>query len=308
MKNDMIPGGKGDKAKPSDFDPEQLKMGIKVEMEHTKDRRLAREIAMDHLSEDPRYYTKLKKVHKEHAAMRSDMHSFEELLEMMSSVNAWLTEGAAPPPFKAAERAKQGMPALKSRTGATPPPLPKKKEPSADTKAELGQLRQLHTTRPTELKNFKPKATSLKPAPRSGPDVHSKFDTSTTEGLAAQIRFLLGEGGGSRATKGARQMKHYKATQPDWLRKTQMGRDPQYPYGMNTPSEKMYSRGHNRGQGKDPMAAKGESLTARAAGSISEAPFGRLRAMKPMAPVGGRDSISKPKDWKLKRLTKAHKI
>lgn len=213
------------------------------------------------------------------------MHSFEELLEMMNRVNVWLTEGAAPPPFKAAERAKQGMPSLKSRTGATPPPLPKKKEPSADTKAELGQLRQLHATRPTELKNFKPKATSLKPAPRSGPDVHSKFDTSTTEGLAAQIRFLLGEGGGSRAAKGARQMKHYKATQPDWLRKTQMGRDPQYPYGMNTPSEKMYSRGHNRGQGKDPLAAKGESLTAQARDHISEAPVGRLKAMKPMKAV-----------------------
>ena len=54
MKDDKIHGGKGDKAKPSDFDPDQLKMGIKVEMEHTKDRKLAREIALDHLSEDPR--------------------------------------------------------------------------------------------------------------------------------------------------------------------------------------------------------------------------------------------------------------
>ena len=62
---DKIPGGKADKSKPSDFDPEQLRMGIEVEMEHTKNRKLAKEIAMDHLREDPKYYSKLKKVHKE---------------------------------------------------------------------------------------------------------------------------------------------------------------------------------------------------------------------------------------------------
>jgi hypothetical protein len=37
----------------------QLDKGIKVEKEHTGDRLLAREIALDHLSEDPNYYTKL---------------------------------------------------------------------------------------------------------------------------------------------------------------------------------------------------------------------------------------------------------
>lgn len=62
---DRLPGGKGDKLKPSDVDQAQLRMGIEVEMEHTKDRRLAREIALDHLAEDPKYYTKLKKVHRE---------------------------------------------------------------------------------------------------------------------------------------------------------------------------------------------------------------------------------------------------
>lgn len=40
----------------------ELKKGLKVEMEHTNDVEKAREIAMDHLSEDPHYYTKLKKV------------------------------------------------------------------------------------------------------------------------------------------------------------------------------------------------------------------------------------------------------
>lgn len=37
----------------------QLKKGIKVEMEHTDSKTIATEIAMDHLWEDPKYYTKL---------------------------------------------------------------------------------------------------------------------------------------------------------------------------------------------------------------------------------------------------------
>jgi len=39
----------------------QLKLGIKTEMEHTDNKSKAKEIAMDHLAENPKYYTKLKK-------------------------------------------------------------------------------------------------------------------------------------------------------------------------------------------------------------------------------------------------------
>jgi hypothetical protein len=41
---------------------DELEKGIKVEMEHTDNEKMATEIAMDHLWEDPNYYTKLKKV------------------------------------------------------------------------------------------------------------------------------------------------------------------------------------------------------------------------------------------------------
>lgn len=58
---DQIAGGLADRNNPRDFDPVQLKKGIKVEFEHTKDHNLAQEIAMDHLSEDPEYYSKLDK-------------------------------------------------------------------------------------------------------------------------------------------------------------------------------------------------------------------------------------------------------
>ena len=63
-KADKIPGGLADKKKPSDFDPKKLKAGIKIEMEHTNDRSVAQEIAMDHLTEDSEYYKKLKEVEK----------------------------------------------------------------------------------------------------------------------------------------------------------------------------------------------------------------------------------------------------
>jgi hypothetical protein len=43
-----------------DFDPEQLKMGIEVEHEHTTNDEIAEIIAKHHLAEDPEYYTKLK--------------------------------------------------------------------------------------------------------------------------------------------------------------------------------------------------------------------------------------------------------
>lgn len=61
---DKLKGGVADKKKSSDFDQRQLRIGIKHEMEHTKDKSIAQEIAMDHLTEDPDYYKKLKAVEK----------------------------------------------------------------------------------------------------------------------------------------------------------------------------------------------------------------------------------------------------
>jgi DNA topoisomerase IB len=61
---DQMPGGIGDDRVPSDFDPPQLAKGIKVEMEHTDNKDIAREVAVDHLTEDPHYYDKLEQVEK----------------------------------------------------------------------------------------------------------------------------------------------------------------------------------------------------------------------------------------------------
>lgn len=69
-----IKGGKADNLKPKDiadkFDlpvskiNRELQMGIKIEMEHTKSKKTAEDIAMDHLFEIPDYYTRLKKMEK----------------------------------------------------------------------------------------------------------------------------------------------------------------------------------------------------------------------------------------------------
>lgn len=56
---DAIPGGIAANKPDSDFDPVQLKIGIGIEMEHTNSKTIAKEIAKDHLSEDPNYYKKL---------------------------------------------------------------------------------------------------------------------------------------------------------------------------------------------------------------------------------------------------------
>lgn len=45
----------------SDYDPEQLKEGIKVEMEHTDDPAVAKAIAKTHLQERKDYYAIVKR-------------------------------------------------------------------------------------------------------------------------------------------------------------------------------------------------------------------------------------------------------
>lgn len=84
---DQLPGGKGDGKADDAFDAEQLEAGVKVEMEHTDDPAKAREIAKDHLSEDPHYYTKLKK-----AGLADELEKSESVVDR---INAALGENFA---------------------------------------------------------------------------------------------------------------------------------------------------------------------------------------------------------------------
>lgn len=59
--------GKADKddLKATEVDPHELKLGMEVEMEHTVDRKVAKQIALDHLTEIPDYYTRLLKMEED---------------------------------------------------------------------------------------------------------------------------------------------------------------------------------------------------------------------------------------------------
>ena len=50
---------KEEKFSEKDADPDELEVGIGIEMEHTDDREVAKRIALDHLAEHPHYYTEI---------------------------------------------------------------------------------------------------------------------------------------------------------------------------------------------------------------------------------------------------------
>ena len=93
---DQLPGGRADNISPANVDPEQLAMGIEHEMEHTHDPSLAREIAMDHLLEDPLYYSHLQTIEAFDKGVKSDK-SYKKTSatipkEDKDEVNDWLDD------------------------------------------------------------------------------------------------------------------------------------------------------------------------------------------------------------------------
>jgi hypothetical protein len=61
---DQLPGGEADNLPDRDFSADALAEGAKHEHEHTNNDQIAKEIAKDHLSEDPGYYDKQKEIEK----------------------------------------------------------------------------------------------------------------------------------------------------------------------------------------------------------------------------------------------------
>ena len=86
LQADKLPGGLADKKKPGDFDPKQLAKGTKVELEHTEDRAVAQEVAMDHLTEDTAYYDKLETIEKQGALARHVFGAYSE--EFLNTVQS----------------------------------------------------------------------------------------------------------------------------------------------------------------------------------------------------------------------------
>jgi hypothetical protein len=67
---EYILGGKGDFKPDSLFNKKQLMKGMKVEMEHTHNKSIAKEIAKDHLTEHPKYYVYLERMEKKLERMK----------------------------------------------------------------------------------------------------------------------------------------------------------------------------------------------------------------------------------------------
>ena len=61
---EKLPGGLAKGKKDDEFDEKQLEKGIKVELEHSGDKEAAKEIAKDHLTENPKYYDHLEDMEK----------------------------------------------------------------------------------------------------------------------------------------------------------------------------------------------------------------------------------------------------
>lgn len=81
--SDILSGGKSKDFKGT-YDPEQLKMGMKVELEHTGSRLIAEKISKDHLAEIPDYYSRLQTMEKSAGVEES----ISELFIQQGEINA----------------------------------------------------------------------------------------------------------------------------------------------------------------------------------------------------------------------------
>lgn len=83
----QLKGGKGDNLKSSNVNQKELAKGIKVEMEHTNDKNLAKEIALDHLAENPNYYSLLSKIHTEGKRLTKEEFKIKFLIEKIEKLS-----------------------------------------------------------------------------------------------------------------------------------------------------------------------------------------------------------------------------
>lgn len=80
---EYLEGGLAEKmdVNPEDVDKKELEMGKEVEKEHTNNMKMRTQISLDHLSEIPGYYTRLKKMEEEAKADNDFNEKAEESLK-----------------------------------------------------------------------------------------------------------------------------------------------------------------------------------------------------------------------------------
>lgn len=75
------------------FDPEQLKLGIEVEIEHTDDLEIAKQIAKAHLAEIPNYYILLKEMEKQAKVNKEIGMNKKELVASLEKIGVEVRSG-----------------------------------------------------------------------------------------------------------------------------------------------------------------------------------------------------------------------
>lgn len=118
-KASAIPGGKQEQEQrdPKSFDPKSIQQGMKVEREHSPRPAIQKQIAMDHLTEDPQYYRKLKKMEKKADVYEQVKKKVTQKIKEHPVASAAIAAGATAyagaryRPFSAAARKARKMPA-----------------------------------------------------------------------------------------------------------------------------------------------------------------------------------------------------
>ena len=90
-------------AKEEDVNPKELKIGIEVEMEHTDSQAKAKVIALQHLAEDPKYYTKLKSLGLEEKKNKDPFGLNQYARELAQGLEEAIVDGKLYP-FKVTDR------------------------------------------------------------------------------------------------------------------------------------------------------------------------------------------------------------
>lgn len=152
---DIVPGGAADDKRPCDFPAKSLQMGADHEREHTVNKDLAKEIAMDHLTDDKDYYKKLEKMEE-----NGEKKAMSRLISLWAKdANLQKLAEVVTSPNRGAGDAKDGVVnfdpsdglprARKSSPGAGVMPLSKKLRASSARKALIGATRSTFGVNPT---------------------------------------------------------------------------------------------------------------------------------------------------------------
>lgn len=146
--DDSVKGGLADDKKKSEFDSKSLKKGQKVEEEHTKDKKVAKEIASDHLTEDSKYYEKLKEMEKKSSSFAEKVAFHDGPLQAEAKAPGSFCLPYPLDKFKGSPLLKKAIQIEKKRLALDkanpPPPLPPMSERLREKRNQLDmEMREL---------------------------------------------------------------------------------------------------------------------------------------------------------------------